>query len=326
MEPFVSIIIPAYNEQKHIVRAINSTMAQTMHNIEIIIVDDGSCDATANKVSHLLANDNRIKLISHPNNQGLSQSRLDGINASNGEFVFFLDADDTISNNTIEFLYDKAKETMAEIILGGAQRITRRLHIKAPYFTPNKVLESKIQNARDLLPAMLSKHGVAVNAWGRLIKRDLLIKHFTQAESSFMGEDMILNVQIFNSDARVTYINDIIYNWTMGGKSSLSPQQLWQQNKQIHARCAEILSHTGSMSPHLNQAIKIGLETDLITSVAQLLSTPLISCSNISRWVKEQLNNSPQIDKDADFIIQSAHKHLHTHRFFYWTMPILKRL
>lgn len=106
----VSIIIPSYNVEKYIFRAIESSMKQTYKNIEIIIIDDGSSDSTWNVIQKYANLDNRIICIKQEN-QGVSVARNQGLEVSSGEYVIFLDSDDWLEENTIEFLVNRLDKT-----------------------------------------------------------------------------------------------------------------------------------------------------------------------------------------------------------------------
>jgi glycosyltransferase involved in cell wall biosynthesis len=99
--PLVSIIMPAYNYASFIAEAVASVLQQTHSNIEVIIVDDGSTDDTADVAAMLVKHDARVAYV-HQNNQGPSAARNTGIQKSKGEFILFLDADDTFHPQKIQ--------------------------------------------------------------------------------------------------------------------------------------------------------------------------------------------------------------------------------
>lgn len=106
MEPLISVVIPAYNREKTILRALNSVLRQTYSNIEVIVVDDGSTDSTVQLVSN--CTDERVRLICLPSNQGANRARNTGISEAKGEYIAFQDSDD-------EWLADKLEKQMAYI-------------------------------------------------------------------------------------------------------------------------------------------------------------------------------------------------------------------
>lgn len=98
----VSIIIPAYNAEATIRTAIESALRQTCGTLEVIVVDDGSTDATQTVTAKLAQEDSRVRLVAHDGNKGRLEARRTGIQAARGEFCLFVDADDTIDTRTIE--------------------------------------------------------------------------------------------------------------------------------------------------------------------------------------------------------------------------------
>ncbi len=102
----ISIIIPAYNIEKYIERCINSILNQTYKNLEIIIIDDGSKDKTS-KICDIIAKSEKRIHVYHNKNHGVSYSRNYGIKKATGEYIAFIDGDDTIEKTYIEELYNK---------------------------------------------------------------------------------------------------------------------------------------------------------------------------------------------------------------------------
>ena len=106
----VSIIVPFYNVEQYIDRCIKSLLSQTYQNIEILLVDDCSPDNTLEIAKKYTETDARINILQYEKNRGLGGARNYGIQNANGEYVLFVDSDDYIETNTIERLYEKAKD------------------------------------------------------------------------------------------------------------------------------------------------------------------------------------------------------------------------
>lgn len=94
--PLVSVIIPVYNVEKYLARCLDSVVAQTYQNLEIILVNDGSTDASGEICRQYGQSDSRIRLFTQEN-QGLSAARNTGLDHMNGEYIVFVDSDDYIS-------------------------------------------------------------------------------------------------------------------------------------------------------------------------------------------------------------------------------------
>ena len=114
-----SIIIAAYNIETYIRRCIISIINQTLKDIEIIVVNDGSTDNTLGIIKELYKLDNRI-IIVNQENKGLIEARKSGLNIAKGEYILFVDGDDWLEINTLELLYNNAKENKSDIIIYNA--------------------------------------------------------------------------------------------------------------------------------------------------------------------------------------------------------------
>ena len=117
-QPAISVIVPAYNREAYLEQCLTSITNQTLRDIEIICIDDGSTDGTLAKLKELQARDSRIRIISREN-RGASVSRNEGIEAATGQYVIFMDSDDFYPDNDIlETLYTKAIENNVKICGG----------------------------------------------------------------------------------------------------------------------------------------------------------------------------------------------------------------
>ncbi|MCG7195054.1 glycosyltransferase [Fructilactobacillus sanfranciscensis] len=117
MNPLISIIVPTYNVEKYIRTCIESILAQTYRNVEVIIVNDGSTDQSLAVISDLICSHHNVKVINQKN-QGLSVARNTGIDVATGKYIAFVDADDKIMPGFVSSLYQIADKTGADIVRG----------------------------------------------------------------------------------------------------------------------------------------------------------------------------------------------------------------
>lgn len=117
MNPLISIIVPTYNVEKYIRTCIESILAQTYRNVEVIIVNDGSTDQSLAVISDLICSHHNVKVINQKN-QGLSVARNTGIDVATGKYITFVDADDKIMPGFVSSLYQIADRTGADIVRG----------------------------------------------------------------------------------------------------------------------------------------------------------------------------------------------------------------
>ena len=116
-QELISVIIPVYNVEQYLAECVNSVCRQTYQNLEIILVNDGSTDASGQICQELADKDERIRLI-HQGNQGLSGARNTGIEHSSADYLIFVDSDDWLPEQHVARLYEKLKEYDADIAIG----------------------------------------------------------------------------------------------------------------------------------------------------------------------------------------------------------------
>lgn len=116
--PLVSVIVPVYNAERHLTECISSICNQTLQNIEIILVDDGSTDSSLSIINEFAGKDNRIKVL-HQNRRFAGVARNHGLQYAQGEYVIFLDADDFFDKTLLENAYYTAHINDADIVLFG---------------------------------------------------------------------------------------------------------------------------------------------------------------------------------------------------------------
>lgn len=173
--PKISVVVPIYNGKRYLKRCVDSVLDQTYTDIEVILVNDGSTDGSLTLCREYEKKDRRIKVIDKPN-AGLPQTRNVGIDASKGEYVFFIDCDDWIDSDTFEFLISYAEARDTDVTGCGFCLSYPNGEEK---FFDNR--ERFIDGTRELVMWMLSG-GLAANAaWGKLYKRNLFDKiHFDE--------------------------------------------------------------------------------------------------------------------------------------------------
>jgi glycosyltransferase involved in cell wall biosynthesis len=199
--PQISIIVPVYNTEKYLCRCIDSILVQTFPSFECILVDDGSSDSCAKICDEYREKDARFKVIHKRHNEGLPRARRSGLDIAAAEFVMHIDSDDWIEPNAIELLYDKQKDTDADIVFGGFRELFSfgvREHV-FPEINCDTLVYFFLYNCRSL--------------FGKLYRKSLFDHYIVPPEN--MGEDAIVNVQIFSKiDKEKWYrINQVVYNY-----------------------------------------------------------------------------------------------------------------
>ena len=165
----LSIIVPVYNVEKLLPRCLDSILAQTYRNLEVILVDDGTKDNSDAICDEYAAKDSRIKVI-HKENGGLSSARNAGIDIARGEYLGFVDSDDWIEPEMYETLLALAKKHDVKLVCGGRYDFSSRRNEKTVGLCPQK---EEVITGMELLGRTFTWHGCDSAAWDKLYHRSL---------------------------------------------------------------------------------------------------------------------------------------------------------
>ena len=184
----VSIIIPVYNASAFVKECLDSVMAQTMTDgVECILIDDCSIDNTLEEIQSIInvnANGNvNISLLRQERNQGPSAARNRGLREAQGEYVFFLDADDTITPDCIELLYGLAKQHDADYVQGKYQssclhegwEVQKVQEVQDASLVQKRELPSALSDRREIKRLLLNHNKIQFTPHNRLVRRQMII-------------------------------------------------------------------------------------------------------------------------------------------------------
>lgn len=200
MTPKVTIVIPVYNIGKYLEKCLDSVVAQTFPDIEIIVVNDGSTDNSPEIIARYADKDPRIVVIDKPN-EGLAYARKSGVEAAHGEYIQHLDGDDFLELDAIELLYRKAKEEDADMVVfpfwfdyPRTGKSKRSIEIACEHFT----------NMEYFSAIALSKAHWSVCSY--LHKRSLYATGVTFHKELSYGEDVFLTTQLTYHASRISVL------------------------------------------------------------------------------------------------------------------------
>ena len=168
MKKLVTIIVPVYNVERYLRKCVNSIIAQTYENIEIILIDDGSTDESGTICDEYLVKDNRIKVI-HKENEGLSKARNVGIDISHGDFITFIDSDDYFDKKFVENMLKIAAELNADLVISGLKDVFEKQ--KKVY--ANESNYYTILSKEETYRKVLLQEEIDVSANAKLYKREI---------------------------------------------------------------------------------------------------------------------------------------------------------
>ena len=202
MTLLISIIVPIYNAEKTIRRCIKSIQNQTFTDWELLLIDDGSTDQSADICDEYALEDKRIEAI-HKENGGVSSARNEGIKHSKGDYILMLDSDDSLELNTCESLMTMSEEKKTDCIVFGFKQSSGSIWTARENKDYNSVLDFKKDFSYWLSTELLSS---SVN---KLYKKSL-IQHLYPENISF-GEDLIFCLSYLKQCHSISFITDTFY-------------------------------------------------------------------------------------------------------------------
>lgn len=235
MRPKVSIIVPIYNVEMYLSRCLDSLLAQTLNEIEIVTVNDGSSDSSLEVLKRYALKDSRIKVIDKRNG-GVSSARNDGIKLATGEYIGFVDPDDWVDQEMYEVMHNNAKSEKADIVMCSYIREFES-HSKLKNFNlPSKVIYEdenvKLNIMRRLIgplneeianPELLDAWGTV---WSKLYRAEIIKEkriRFIDLNKIGTNEDTLFNIEAFYYAKSFLFLNAPYYHyWRANGTSVTS--------------------------------------------------------------------------------------------------------
>ena len=211
----VTIGIPVYNVEKYIRQTMDSALAQTFQSIEFLICDDCGTDASIDIVKEYQQTHPRgkdIRIVRQPQNMGIGEARNRMMDEAQGRYFYSLDADDMITPNAIELLYNAAQEHQAELVYGSYERLfvngDSRRTVQYPY-------PARVFTAPDEYALYAYYTGVQVMNWNYLIRLDIIRKNQLRVTpvGHGYGEDFTYTVDLPTYVTRVVLLPDVTYQY-----------------------------------------------------------------------------------------------------------------
>jgi len=261
MNPLVTISIPIFKCEKFIIRCLESVKNQTYKNLEIVLVNDCTPDDSMLLVKNFMdANpDLTIKIIEHQENSGLSVVRNNGIKASTGKYLFFLDSDDEITTDCIELLVKKAEKTDAQIIIAQNRWINTFDNTTKDFGFPT-ITEKKYYDNNLEIFSVYSKGGFPSSSWNKLFKRDFIVDNQIYFVPGLFAQDELWFFHLLLKTDTLAIIDDITYLYYLHGESVIFNRK--KKNFENYLTILEYL--TKSYKEEKNSELKMLIKNKII--------------------------------------------------------------
>lgn len=227
MEPRVSIVVPVYRVENYLGQCVESLLAQTLRDMEIILVDDGSPDGSGAIADNYAAQDRRVRVI-HQSNAGLGPARNAGIAAARGEYIGFVDSDDWVTPEMFERLYEAARQCRADIAVSGHRDVAQgRVLVTKVHPLAGQTLqgEAEIQPVRMRLfghaPQDRETEAFPMSVCMSLYRREV-VERGQLRFCHILSEDTLFNLQAYRCARIITFTGGTDYCYRKEGQPSIT--------------------------------------------------------------------------------------------------------
>lgn len=234
MSPLVSVVVPIYNVERYLAECLESLAHQTLSDLEVIMVDDGSTDSSAVVAGAFAERDARFRLVQQENG-GLGHARNTGARRASGEFITFVDSDDVVVTNAYELLVTSLQETGSDFASGNYHRLT----VTGTW--QSAMVAETFRATR--LRTHVTKHQALLNdrtAWNKVFRRSFWDKHGFQWPEGVLYEDIPVTLPAHVLASSVDVLRQPIYLWRARVGDSTSITQRRTEPRAIRDRTAAV--------------------------------------------------------------------------------------
>lgn len=211
----ISVIVPVYNMEQYLERCINSIKKQSYSNLEIILVDDGSTDHSADMCDTYAQEDQRIKVI-HKVNGGLSEARNAGLAIATGTYIGYVDSDDWIEPQMYQKMYEACIENEAQVAVCRYAKVysdetIRGGNHKTTVFERDSILKVYLSDNSDYI--------VYNSVWSKLFAREIIVGEIFPVGKN--SEDIMYTTRAFCKVTKAVYVDECLYNYVLDREGSI---------------------------------------------------------------------------------------------------------
>lgn len=253
----VSLVLPIYNVEKYLERCMKSIINQTYQNLEIILVDDGSTDSCPELCDEWEKRDSRVVVI-HKTNAGLGMARNTGIDVATGKYIYFIDSDDFIEQDTIKQLVEIAEKNCADVVTFGFNTIDYKGHIVKTTLpsTAKSIYEGK-EILEYFLPAMIAPDphtgettNLWISAWASMFSLKMIKNTGWRyvSERQIISEDVYSHLGLYKYVTKVAVVPKAFYNYCENDTSSLTRtfrMDRYEKNSFFYQACIQQCDELG---------------------------------------------------------------------------------
>ena len=218
-KPITSVIIPVYNTEKYVKEALLSIIEQTLRDIEIIVVNDGSTDKSGLIIEELAKEDERIHVINR-NNGGQSSARNLGTAAARGEYLYYMDSDDFLEPDALESCFESCRKSDSDFLFFNGDLMENNYNTGLRY--RHKALIEQTYNGGEILERLIDNRDFIVSPCLYFIKREYLSAKGIDFYPGIIHEDQLFSFKLFFNANKVTYLNRALFKRRLREESTMT--------------------------------------------------------------------------------------------------------
>lgn len=278
----ITIVVPVYNVKRYLRQCIDSLICQTYHNLQIILVDDGSTDQSGDICDYYAITDDRISVI-HKQNGGLSSARNEGLKNANGEIIAFVDSDDYVHHEMYERLYSAMIKEKSDIVSCGIIKVYDETDVEKS--EPEEGYKNV--DKPDIMKCIYERGEDTVVQWNKIFKKDIL--HGLEYPVGRIHEDEFVIHKELIKCKRITYLNAKLYYYRQRAGSIMNVESI-----------AGINDGIDGIKSRIEFFKNLGMNKEMIGSISALLkylnwridtSAETEKFSDNTKWMIEQYSS-----------------------------------
>ncbi|MGL5981173.1 MAG: glycosyltransferase family 2 protein [Phocaeicola sp.] len=283
-QPKVSVIVPVYNTAPYLCDAVDSLLSQSLEELEIILVNDGSTDESGTILREYAVKDKRIKLVEQEN-RGLSEARNAGMPYVTGEYLYYMDSDDVLDTHCLQMCYDCCEASSLDFVCFDARALHADKALGMQNYDRSKIVPANsIYEGQALFQLLISKGGFRPSVWLLFVRFSSLTKHFTGFYPGILHEDHLYSVPLFLHSKRVSYLPHPFFNRRIR-PDSIMGKCFTNRNIEGYKITTQELLKLAIDYPQFNAAVNIYLTQMLNAVVWEAHKLPWASKVSLFGWL-----------------------------------------
>lgn len=252
----VSIIIPVYNTEEYVLQAVDSIREQTLQELEIIIMNDGSTDGSLGILEELAKEDRRIQLYSQEN-QGQSVARNQGLEYAKGQYLYFMDSDDMLESDALKSCYEKCETERLDFVCFDAEILNKESALAVPLsYNRSKCLQANsLYSGVEMLQKQLDTKSYSPSPCLVLIRTAFFRDHHFNFYPAIIHEDQLLITLLHLKAQRVMYIHRNFFKRRFRNDSTMTRRFSWRNMKGYLTVSQEMTSFRSSQPSNIRLVI-----------------------------------------------------------------------